>query len=81
MKNILQYLLAFWFFGGGFVISLGCLILSWEIALGVFCFWGCTLVASIIYWYFKIKTLYLINKAKLKKKTGKKDSTFQDIFD
>jgi len=68
MKKIGQYMLAFWLFGGGFVISLGCLILSWKIALGVFCVWGCSWVASIIYWCFKARVLYLIEKDKQKKK-------------
>ena len=64
MKKIGQYLLMFWLFGGGFVISLGCFILSWKIALGVFCVWGCTWIASMIYWGFKAKILYLIEKDK-----------------
>jgi len=78
MKKIGQYLLAFWLFGGGFVISLGCLILAWEIALGVFCVWGCTWVAAIIYWCFKAKALYLIEKDK-KEKTPPVDSIAEAV--
>jgi len=71
MKKIGQYLLMFWLFGGGFVISLGCLIMSWKIALGVFCAWGCTWIASMIYWGFKARVLYLIEKdKKAKQPTG-----------
>ncbi len=68
MKKIGQYLLMFWLFGGGFVISLGCLIFSWQIALGVFCVWGCTWIASIIYWCFKARVFYLTEKDKQAKK-------------
>lgn len=62
MKKIIQYFLAFWLFGGGFIISLGCLIWSWQIALGVFCAWACLWIVIIIYWCFKTKALYFIEK-------------------
>ncbi len=78
MKKIGQYLLMFWLFGGGFVISLGCFIVSWKIALGVFCAWGCTWIASMIYWGFKARVLYLIEKEKSDK--AKKDKTPPDSF-
>ena len=79
MKKIGQYILAFWLFGGGFVISLGCLILSWQIALGVFCVWGCTWVVSIIYWCFQVKVIYLIEKEKKEKAQKLKDAIDKGI--
>ncbi len=81
MKKIGQYLLMFWLFGGGFVISLGCLILSWQISLGVFCFWGCTWIASIIHWCLKARVLYLIEKdKKAKQPTGSPPDSFSEAI-
>lgn len=70
MKKILQYLMAFWLLGGGFVISLCCLVWSWKIALGILCAWLCIWIIMIMYWCFKTKALYLIKKDKLDKKAG-----------
>jgi len=39
IKKIWEWISCFWCFGGGFVLSMMCLIFSWKLALILFCLW------------------------------------------
>lgn len=42
LKKIFDAVSIFWCFGGGFFISILCLIWSWKLSLAILCLWGCS---------------------------------------
>ncbi len=45
LKDIFDFILMAWLFGGGFVLAILCLVWSWKIAVITFCAW---LISCII---------------------------------
>ncbi len=48
LKNIAELMLISWLCGGGFFISLLCLILTWKLSLVVFCVWTISCIVAIM---------------------------------
>lgn len=48
MNKVISWITLFWLWGGGLLISLLGLILSWQTALTIFCLWcGCWVVVFL----------------------------------
>ena len=48
-ESVTNNICAFWLLGGGIVISLFSLILSWKLALGILCVWLASLIATALW--------------------------------
>jgi hypothetical protein len=53
IKTIWDWISCFWCFGGGFVLSVMCFILSWKLSLSVFCLWLCTWIIIALITIFR----------------------------
>lgn len=48
-KDIFYFILMFWIFGGGLILALLGLVISWKLTLIIFCAWVCSVIFALIW--------------------------------